>query len=238
MPTAEGEGCTRPEAAGIDCLRKKTVEELLDLQQTILTTRKDMGFTPNEDEEFFGANPFDKLKEGTVNLESMIMGSTSNEGGIIYSSAMGKAAPMFKGEPESLTLNDMIALMKEKSDGPSGSQIQMILPMFYRGLDKNNGEEVRNRTQQLISDGLIVCPNQMVVTSCAKSANCKVFYYYFDHRTSNAVFADWLAGAQHYEEIQYIFGYPFIKPDKYSKEEQELSKLIMSSWSNFAKTGY
>lgn len=237
VPEVAGDECPRADAAGLECLKKKTMEEILELQQKMVKNRKDIGFTPNEDEDFFGTNPFDRLKEGSVHVESLLMGSNSNEGGMIYSSAMGSAAPMFKGEPKSLTLNDMIAMMKEKSDSSRASQIQMVLPMFYRGIDKNNGEEVRNRTLQLISDGLIVCPDQMVVTSCAKAGSCKVFYYYFDHRSSNSAFAEWLGGSQHYDDIQYIFGNPLKMPDKYTPQEKELSKLMMSAWTNFAKTG-
>ena len=69
--------------------------------------------------------------------------------------------------------------------------------------------------------------------------NKKIFYYMFDQRPENSVFAPWLKGAQHLDDLQYTLGFPF-KPDYekiYSKVEQDLSKKMMTLWTNYIKTG-
>ncbi|XP_074602290.1 acetylcholinesterase-like [Brevipalpus obovatus] len=219
------------------CLQSKTSDEMLAFQKTLMTGRKDVGCVPNEDKEFFGTNPFDKIKSGPFNAKAVLMGSNSNEGGIMYSSSMGDAAPMFKGEPKPLTLNDMINMIKEKSDGSGSSQMQMVMPMFYRGLNKDNPEEVRARSQQLIGDGLFVCPDQLYVTGCAKVDNCKAYYYLFDHKPSNSLFAPWLEGSQHFDDVPFVFGKPLIMPDKYTPEEKDMSGKMIDMWLKFIKTG-
>lgn len=61
----------------------------------------------------------------------------------------------------------------------------------------------------------------------------------FDNRPTNTPFAPWLKGSQHYDDLQYVLGYPFKNElaDAYPKVEQDLSKKVMTLWSNYIKTG-
>ncbi len=42
----------------------------------------------------------------------------------------------------------------------------------------------------------------------------------------------------HADEINFIFGEPLDHSKGYTPEEVDLSRLMMSYWANFAKTGY
>lgn len=61
----------------------------------------------------------------------------------------------------------------------------------------------------------------------------------FDHRPANSPFAPWILGSQHYDDLQYVLGYPFRNElaDVYPKIEQDLSRKVMTLWSNYIKTG-
>lgn len=64
-----------------------------------------------------------------------------------------------------------------------------------------------------------------------------VYLYLFEHRASNHPWPSW-TGVLHGDEIAFIFGEPFNKSYGYSEEEKQLSREMMTYWSNFAKTGY
>ena len=78
-----------------------------------------------------------------------------------------------------------------------------------------------------------------------------IYQYLFTHTPSVSGFAaangtigpsgGWL-GAGHYEEVAFVFGYPFDLPRhlagySYIEEEKALSLRMMTYWTNFAKTG-
>ncbi len=45
-------------------------------------------------------------------------------------------------------------------------------------------------------------------------------------------------GSMHGYEIDYVFGRPFDQPEAYSREEQDLSRMMMQTWTDFARQGY
>lgn len=44
-------------------------------------------------------------------------------------------------------------------------------------------------------------------------------------------------GVMHADEINFVFGEPLDPIKKYTREEIELTRLMMRYWANFAKTG-
>lgn len=47
---------------------------------------------------------------------------------------------------------------------------------------------------------------------------------------------DWM-GSDHGDDMQYVFGQPFITPQAYGDRQRELSGYMIAYWANFAKTG-
>lgn len=47
---------------------------------------------------------------------------------------------------------------------------------------------------------------------------------------------DWV-GADHFDDVQYIFGQPFASSWMYGDRQRDLSGYMMAYWTNFAKTG-
>ena len=116
-----------------ECLRKLTVDQVLDAGKEIMKTKKDIGFMPVEDQAFFGGNPFDTLvKNQFGEVKSAIMGTNSNEGGIMLASGMRDVYPPFKGEPKLLDLNQLLEHAKKNGANSNSGQIQLMLPMFFR----------------------------------------------------------------------------------------------------------
>ncbi len=47
---------------------------------------------------------------------------------------------------------------------------------------------------------------------------------------------DWV-GADHADDLQYVFGKPFTTPKAYGDRHRELSGTMIAYWTNFARTG-
>jgi carboxylesterase type B len=115
--------------------------------------------------------------------------------------------------------------------------MQMMLPMFFRGVNKKDPVAVRNRLLELISDGMFVCPDMLLVNAYAKKGT--VWYYRFDYRPSKSYWNSWMLGSLHMDDHQFVWGIPFREDAKenYSDKDREISKIVMTIWSEFIKTG-
>lgn len=47
---------------------------------------------------------------------------------------------------------------------------------------------------------------------------------------------DWM-GADHTDDLQYVFGIPFSIPQVYGDRQRDLSGYMIAYWTNFARTG-
>ncbi|KAI1289596.1 Acetylcholinesterase [Halotydeus destructor] len=224
-----------------ECLSKLTPEAIDKAQAEVLSSKKDSGFLPSEDTTkdicFFCKNPFDFVKDDKFDQTEILLGTNSNEGGMFLSSGLSKIYPPFKGEPEKATLPDLVEYAKKNGAGANAGQMQMMLPMFFRGVDKKDPEAVRQRLLDLIRDGLFVCPDQLLVNAFAKTGNA--WYYRFDYRPSKSYWNSWLTGSLHMDEVQFVWGCP-LNPkleENYSKTDKKISKYMMKIWSSFATNG-
>lgn len=63
-----------------------------------------------------------------------------------------------------------------------------------------------------------------------------VINYIDKQRTSTSLWGEWM-GVMHADEIEYIFGQPLNKTLQYRERERELSRRMLLSVSEFARTG-
>ena len=65
----------------------------------------------------------------------------------------------------------------------------------------------------------------------------EVYQYYFNHRSSVHPWPKWM-NVLHGDEINFVFGEPLNTTHfSYTEEEKQLSRDMMTTWANFAKTG-
>ncbi|NP_955901.2 carboxyl ester lipase, tandem duplicate 1 precursor [Danio rerio] len=103
--------------------------------------------------------------------------------------------------------------------------------------DKPNKEKVKQTVVELETDYMFLVPTQAALylhTDNAKSA--RTFSYLFTESSRIPVFPLWM-GADHADELQYVFGKPFATPLGYFPRHRDVSKYMIAYWSNFAQTG-
>ncbi|XP_064596179.1 cocaine esterase-like [Liolophura sinensis] len=65
----------------------------------------------------------------------------------------------------------------------------------------------------------------------------KTFFYLFDHRASWKSHEAWRTGADHADDLDFVFGQPFVLGLGSTSAEKSLSSAMITLWTNFAKTG-
>ncbi|XP_054271199.1 uncharacterized protein LOC128991935 [Macrosteles quadrilineatus] len=116
---------------------------------------------------------------------------------------------------------------------------------YYRTWEKASSlsaaESHRNTLLEILSDARVAAP--IVRTMDLHSdVNGKSYFYVFKHLTKYADLHPWIQQSVQGEELPYVFGVP-LEPksshldNNYSQQEKLLSEVVMTLWTNFAKTG-
>lgn len=108
--------------------------------------------------------------------------------------------------------------------------------------DPSNGLARARSFINFMSDFQFIAGNILLTRKHAETqGNGKTFFYVFNHRGSfSKGHESWRVGAEHGDDIPFIFGWPIV-PQLYNitvtREEIDLSTTLMIFWTNFAKTG-
>uniref|UniRef100_A0A3P8WIF7 Carboxylic ester hydrolase n=1 Tax=Cynoglossus semilaevis TaxID=244447 RepID=A0A3P8WIF7_CYNSE len=97
---------------------------------------------------------------------------------------------------------------------------------------------VKKTVSDIETDFLFLVPTQIsfVTSRFLFSQTNQHFVFDFHSRLSVTRFPRWV-GAEHAEELQYLFGKPFSLPLIYFPRHRDLAGYMISYWTNFAKTG-
>lgn len=115
-----------------------------------------------------------------------------------------------------------------------GKKLDSIFEEYLGSLTEEYSTTTVKRTYKALGDGSYTCPSYFLTRGLSNKHN--VYYYTFSHRRLICGPKKWL-GATHGEDIYFIFGLPFRKPECYTSEEADLSLKVIQLLTSFAKTG-
>ncbi|XP_072488925.1 bile salt-activated lipase [Notamacropus eugenii] len=98
-------------------------------------------------------------------------------------------------------------------------------------------ETMKKTVVDFETDILFLIPTEIALAQ--HSANAKsgrTYSYLFSHPSRMPIYPSWM-GADHADDLQYVFGKPFATPLGYRAQDRTVSKNIIAYWTNFAKTG-
>uniref|UniRef100_A0A8C5SNZ5 Carboxylic ester hydrolase n=1 Tax=Laticauda laticaudata TaxID=8630 RepID=A0A8C5SNZ5_LATLA len=141
--------------------------------------------------------------------------------------------PLVKITPENL-FRLIQGLTIEK--GPTGANEAYAI--YTQMWSNTEDQEVMKRTVvDLETDYIFLVPTQRALQLHQESAkSAKTYSYLFSEPSRMPVYPNWV-GADHADEIQYVFGKPFATPLGYKPRHRDLSKTMIAYWTNFARTG-
>ncbi|KAM4889736.1 bile salt-activated lipase-like isoform 1-T4 [Sylvia borin] len=103
--------------------------------------------------------------------------------------------------------------------------------------DKPDQEVVKKTVVELMTDYIFLIPTQLALDLHLQNAKSgKTYSYVFSQPSRMPVYPSWV-GADHADDLQYVFGKPFATPLGYWPKHRTVSKAMIAYWTNFARTG-
>ncbi|XP_061539165.1 neuroligin-1 isoform X2 [Phycodurus eques] len=220
----------------VACLQRKHYKELVD--QDIQPARYHIAFGPVIDGDVIPDDPQILMEQGEFLNYDIMLGVNQGEG--------LKFVELIVDNENGVQANDFDYAVSSFVDDlygyPEGKDIlrETIKFMYTDWADRHNPETRRKTLMALFTDHQWVAP-AVATADLHSSFGSPTYFYAFYHHCQTEQVPPW-ADASHGDEIPYVFGLPMIGPTElfpcnFSKNDVMLSAVMMTYWTNFAKTG-
>ncbi|XP_069319446.1 neuroligin-4, X-linked isoform X3 [Eulemur rufifrons] len=220
----------------VECLRNKNHKELI--QQTITPATYHIAFGPVIDGDVIPDDPQILMEQGEFLNYDIMLGVNQGEG--------LKFVDGIVDNEDGVTPNDFDFSVSNFVDNlygyPEGKDTlrETIKFMYTDWADKENPETRRKTLVALFTDHQWVAPAVATADLHAQYGS-PTYFYAFYHHCQSEMKPSW-ADSAHGDEVPYVFGIPMIGPTElfscnFSKNDVMLSAVVMTYWTNFAKTG-
>ncbi|XP_076144689.1 neuroligin-2a isoform X5 [Alosa pseudoharengus] len=231
-------GCTYGETADlVDCLRRKNFRELVD--QDIQPARYHIAFGPVVDGDVVPDDPEILMQQGEFLNYDILIGVNQGEGLKFVDDGGSESEEGISAAAFDYTISNFVDNLYGY---PEGKDIlrETIKFMYTDWADRDNGEMRRKTLLALFTDHQWVAP-AVATAKLHADYQSPVYFYTFYHHCQTETRPEW-ADAAHGDEIPYVFGVPMVGatdlfPCNFSKNDVMLSAVVMTYWTNFAKTG-
>ncbi|XP_061118049.1 carboxyl ester lipase, tandem duplicate 2 [Conger conger] len=141
--------------------------------------------------------------------------------------------PLQPTAPE-VVMDLLTALTKEK--GPEAANL--AYQEYTKSWGSNPSKSIIKQTvAEIQTDFIFLVPTQAALYLHANtSRTARTYSYQFSVPSRIPVFPSWM-GADHADDLQYVFGKPFTTPLAYFPRHRDVSGYMIAYWTNFAKTG-
>lgn len=220
----------------VECLRNKNHKELI--QQAITPATYHIAFGPVIDGDVIPDDPQILMEQGEFLNYDIMLGVNQGEG--------LKFVDGIVDNEDGVTPNDFDFSVSNFVDNlygyPEGKDTlrETIKFMYTDWADKENPETRRKTLVALFTDHQWVAPAVATADLHAQYGS-PTYFYAFYHHCQSEMKPSW-ADSAHGDEVPYVFGIPMIGPTElfscnFSKNDVMLSAVVMTYWTNFAKTG-
>ena len=224
----------------VECLRRANATKLVwsEWDAGIAVDIMAMPFVPVLDGVVFPESPARALARKNFKKTKLLLGTNRNEG---YYFLMYFLADIFKLSPNitQMTRADFKRAVKDVNMFVSPVGLEAIAYEYTDWLEPNDSAKMSLALDQMVADYQFVCPTLHLAQTYADTMlpHVEVYEYFFNHRSSVNAWPGW-TGVLHGDEINFIFGEPLNETHfNYTEEEKQLSRDMMVTWANFAKTG-
>ncbi|XP_055992098.1 carboxylesterase 4A [Sorex fumeus] len=226
----------------VDCLRALPASELMRVSRKMkffhLNSQKD----PQEmvwflssvvDGVVFPDNPMVSLSRGQVAPVPYLLGINSLEFNWALPALLKISMNRHSMRKEAITkmlwrTSTLMNITKE--------QLPLVVEEYLGQIDDQDWKMVRNQVIELVGDATFLY-STLRAARYHRDAGFPVYLYEFRHRAPDFFIPKpRMDGADHGDEIHFVFGSPFSKGHS-TGEERLLSLRMMKYWANFARTG-
>ncbi|RXM91638.1 Neuroligin-3 [Acipenser ruthenus] len=220
----------------VDCLRKKTYRELVE--QDIQPARYHVAFGPVIDGDVIPDDPEILMEQGEFLNYDIMLGVNQGEG-LRFVENVVDSEDGVSGNDFDFSVSDFVDSLYGYPEGKDTLR-ETIKFMYTDWADRENPETRRKTLVALFTDHQWVEPAVVTADLHARYGS-PTYFYAFYHHCQSVMKPAW-SDAAHGDEVPYVFGIPMIGPTdlfpcNFSKNDVMLSAVVMTYWTNFAKTG-
>ncbi|XP_041339901.1 bile salt-activated lipase-like [Pyrgilauda ruficollis] len=220
-----------------NCLRHSSPKDLtlsyhLQLTHLPIPMAHTVALSPVVDGDFLPDVP-EKLFANAADID--YLAGVNNMDGHIFA---GVDLPAINRPLVKVTVNQVYNLVKGLTvdRGEAGANATYNIYTQSWG-DKPEQEVVKKTVVDLITDYIFLIPTQVALDLHLQNAKSgKTYSYLFSEPSRMPIYPRWV-GADHADDLQYVFGKPFATPLGYWPKYRTLSKAMIAYWTNFARTG-
>uniref|UniRef100_A0A8K9XYM9 Neuroligin 3a n=2 Tax=Oncorhynchus TaxID=8016 RepID=A0A8K9XYM9_ONCMY len=220
----------------VDCLRKKSARELVE--QDIQPARYHVAFGPVIDGDVIPDDPEILMEQGEFLNYDIMLGVNQGEG-LRFVDNVVDSEDGISGNDFDFSVSDFVDSLYGYPEGKDTLR-ETIKFMYTDWADRDNPETRRKTLVALFTDHQWVEPSVVTADLHARYGS-PTYFYAFYHHCQSLMKPAW-SDAAHGDEVPYVFGIPMIGPTdlfpcNFSKNDIMLSAVVMTYWTNFAKTG-
>lgn len=238
----EGESESGNEEQVIDCLRKASMQRLMQAAANV-SLKNPVPFFFTTDEEFFNYSSPNTIKHSlstalSPDLRDLLIGFNSDEGSLLLNSLSPESFPD-SGEPLISQLEPakrfLLHLFTSRL-GVAKSIIQTGINNEF-AVSRTSKEQIVKTMIDFVGNNIFVCPTIIFGEEVASSeAKASVHMFSISSRSGYNHLPQWF-GTIHNEEVPIMFGMPIAQPDEFSAQDTLFSRKLMQTISNFARSG-
>uniref|UniRef100_A0A672NZ42 Neuroligin-3-like n=1 Tax=Sinocyclocheilus grahami TaxID=75366 RepID=A0A672NZ42_SINGR len=219
------------------CMQKRSYRELVE--QEIQPARFHVAFGPVIDGDLIPDDPEVLMEQGEFLNYDIMLGVNQGEGFRFVEGVVEPEEGGVSGSDFDFTVSDFVDGLYGYPEGKDTLR-ETIKFMYTDWADRDNPETRRKTLVAMFTDHQWVEPAVVTADLHARYGS-PTFFYAFYHHCQSPMKPPW-ADAAHGDELAYVFGVPLIGPTElfpcnFSRNDIMLSAVVMTYWTNFAKTG-
>ncbi|XP_038124300.1 bile salt-activated lipase-like isoform X1 [Cyprinodon tularosa] len=195
-----------------------------------------MALSPVIDGDFLPDDP-SNLFHNAADIDYMA-GANDMDGHIFT----GIDVPSINSPLLTTTVDDVKGLLRSFTKEKGTMGYENAYATYSADLGSNpSGETIKKTVVAVETDYLFLIPTQAALfLHASKARTGRTYSYLFSEPNRMGgileAFPSWL-GADHADDLQYVFGKPFSTPLGYFPRHRDVSGYLIAYWTNFAKTG-
>lgn len=218
------DGATDPDEV-LDCLRNKPAQDLCAVKAVTLR--------PTFENEFIPCRPSLAMEEGYFDPYDAMISVTANEGAYTFNILSDKEAlkddlNSYEWERLRVSLQSLIGVF-------FSGRVFSVAMDYMKNVHIEDKVALRKIVADMLGNQLFYCPTRLFAEKYSAMGN-NVYATVFGHRSAKSRLPEWF-GATHLEEVQFVFGIPFLNQANYTDKDREFSADAMKMLASFARTG-
>ncbi|XP_075434905.1 bile salt-activated lipase [Ascaphus truei] len=191
-----------------------------------------LAFSPVIDGEFIPDEPRN-LFGNAADVD--IMAGVNNMDGHLFA---GVDLPVINQPLQKITVEEVRNLVQGLTIAKGAGGLDVAYALYTEGWGETPDQETMKKTAvDVETDYIFLVPTQEALALHHQNAKSgKTYSYLFSHPSRMPMYPGWM-GADHADDLQYMFGKPFQTPLAYRAQDRDVASAMIAYWTNFAATG-